>query len=190
MFMKMWSPLNRSPDPLTCFGERQPVGTYLLHLQVSDDLRICYGRFQQGRPLFTPAGPYLYVGSALSQRGATSLARRLLRHATRANGPPHPIRPHLQAIFNCQPPAAKRLHWHIDFLLEQTAVSLRHATLLFSATPQETAVARWLQQHPATAPLAPGLGASDHPRQSHLLAIGEDPLFRTELERFLTSLLP
>ena len=94
-------------------------GVYVLRVAVGAPLAVRFGRYGGGRPVPVPAGVYLYVGSALGARGATALAGRLLRHATRAAGPPQAIRPALHARLAAAGlvaplPAAKTLRWHID----------------------------------------------------------------------------
>ena len=74
---------------------------------------------------------------------------------------------------NLQLPAQKRLHWHIDYLLEDTAVSLTHILVIRSRTRLETAVARSLNADPRTFAPAPGLGATDDAGSTHLLGIYE-----------------
>lgn len=158
--------------PLTFFGDRALVcGTYLLHIRVKKDLWLQYGRFHQGRPIETPAGEYLYIGSALGRKGAASLPHRLLRHTTRAAGPPHPIRQALTDTFRLKGPTAKRLHWHVDYLVEETAVVIHHLTLMSGPQPLESEIARILNSQTACRPLAPGLGATDDPGLSHILRL-------------------
>ncbi|MCP4419399.1 MAG: DUF123 domain-containing protein, partial [Chloroflexi bacterium] len=115
-----------------------------------------------------------------AEKGSASLARRLLRHASRSEShSAHPIRAALLSQFaalnlgpsSLQPPAAKKLHWHIDFLLDEAAVDLTAVYLIRSATPLEKPLARWLAQHPTTHPLAAGLGGTDDPGGTHLLRV-------------------
>ncbi|NKQ37777.1 MAG: GIY-YIG nuclease family protein [Chloroflexi bacterium] len=164
-------------NPIIIFGEPVPTGTYILRIWVDTDLRVGFGRFGE---VALPCGAYLYVGSAMGQKGAASLARRLLRHATRAAGPPHPIREEMVRWFtavnlgqNLQPPAQKRLHWHVDYLLEETAVTLTHVLVIRSSKRLETTLARRLNADPRTFAPAPGLGASDDAGSTHLLGIRE-----------------
>ncbi|MCP4360733.1 MAG: DUF123 domain-containing protein [Chloroflexi bacterium] len=182
-------------DAVTIFGEDVPCGTYLLHMQVEWDLWVRYGRFQQGQPVFTPAGVYLYVGSALGQKGASSLARRLLRHATRVNGPPQAIRAEMVSQFtavnlghNLQPPAVKTLHWHVDYLLEETAVSLTHITLIRSPQQLEEKMARFLEETAVCHMIAKGLGAGDTAVDSHLFHLEKGTDLRPELALFIEAL--
>lgn len=158
--------------PLTFFGDRLLVsGTYLLHMAVAADSWVVYGRYQQGTPIHTPTGQYLYIGSALGKKGSSSLPRRLLRHATRAAEPPHPIQQPLADHFRMEPPTGKRLRWHVDYLLEETAVTIQHITLIHSTKRLESEIARILNHHLQISPLAPGLGATDDPGLTHILQI-------------------
>ncbi|NLF75010.1 MAG: DUF123 domain-containing protein [Chloroflexi bacterium] len=161
---------------LVFLGRSGPSGIYLLRLHVTQPLLLALGALHGGRPIGFPPGPYLYVGSALAQRGATSLPRRLLRHATRCAGAPHPLRRPLQLAFPVtSPPARKRLHWHVDYLLEAPAVSLSHALLVYTSRPLERAFAAWVQRRPNITAPVPGAGASDAPGQTHLFAVAPYP---------------
>lgn len=157
---------------LICLGAARPSGIYLLRLHVTQSLWVPLGAFQRGKVFHFPPGPYLYVGSALARRGPSSLPRRLLRHATRQSGPPHPLQRPLRHTFpEPSPPDGKRLRWHIDYLLEAPATRLTHALLLPTARPLEAAVAAWVQRRPFVAVPIPGAGASDTPGQTHLFAV-------------------
>ena len=121
-------------DSFCCWGAESQGGIYLLRLSVVESLRVQFGRFQQGQPIDVPPGDYLYVGSALGQKGSGSLARRLLRHASRSDvANPQPIRQQMLALFPqiglgptpLRPPTGKKLRWHVDFLLDEAAVELR-----------------------------------------------------------------
>lgn len=161
---------------LVGLGAPGPSGIYLLRLHVSRPLRLALGALHGGKPFVFPPGPYLYVGSALACRGATSLPRRLLRHASRRDGLPHPLqRPLRLAYPGHRPPAHKRLRWHVDYLLEPPGANLTHALLLHTGRPLERAFAAWVQQRPfITAPVR-GAGASDAPGQTHLFAVAPYP---------------
>lgn len=175
----------------TCFG-----GVYVLWLHVAAPLAVVFGRYRGGQAVAVPAGDYFYVGSALS-----GLAGRLLRHATRSSvrspalqrdfgreeerakaldyepkAPPHAIRDELAAHLAetglpARPPAAKRLHWHIDYLLDEMDVELAGVWGWRTAEPLERALATWLTAQPGVVPLAAGLGASDDRGRTHLLRI-------------------
>lgn len=156
-----------------------PGGCYVLRISVSEPLSLSFGRFRGGRPVAVPAGDYLYVGSALGQRGASSPAGRLLRHATRSgHRPPHALRDalleNLRAAGLAGPgqrlPSDKRLRWHIDYLLDETAAELTGVTFIRGAARLESVLARQLAKQPGVAPLAVGLGASDLPGETHLFS--------------------
>jgi Uri superfamily endonuclease len=166
---------------ITIFGDSSHTGAYVLWLEVRTDLALSFGRFRGGRVIAAPAGQYAYVGSALG-RGAASLAGRLLRHATRCGDrPPHTIRLELAARLaeiGLRPaggplPAAKRLRWHIDYLLDEAAVEITGVTAIRTGERLESELARRLAGQPGAAPLAAGLGASDTPGETHLLRLAE-----------------
>ena len=74
-------------------GDDSQAGTYVLRIRLKENTTLQFGRFKKGKLISLPIGDYIYVGSALSEKGATSLARRLIRHATRSGDkPPHVIR--------------------------------------------------------------------------------------------------
>ncbi|HKJ70394.1 MAG TPA: GIY-YIG nuclease family protein [Gammaproteobacteria bacterium] len=100
--------------------------TYTLWVYLDREIRIAVGAL--GRCTF-PAGWYAYTGSA--RRG---LRARLRRH--------------------CAPPAAKRMRWHVDYLLTSPHAAIRFMQL--SGDP-ECAVN---QRVAGTSP-CPGFGASD-----------------------------
>jgi len=159
-------------------------GAYVLRMCVAAPLSLLFGRFQRGRPVAVPAGEALYVGSAMGRRGSSTLARRLLRHATRTPPrPPHPIREELLARLQdagmggpaLAPPAGKRIHWHIDYLLDRPEVTLTHILAVRSRRPLEATLAQRLNRDPCTAIIAPGLGASDSAAPAHLLRLDAPP---------------
>lgn len=159
-------------------GDDYHSGVYLLRIRVMQPLSLAVGRFRGGRALGFPVGDYLYVGSALATKGATSLAMRLLRHATRSSPlPPHQLRATLAEVFagcglgNGQLPTAKRLHWHVDYLLDQPDVELSQVFVLRTDRPLEAALAEWLAAEEMTFIIQKGLGARDYPEQTHLLGV-------------------
>jgi Uri superfamily endonuclease len=181
---------------ITFWGDHGYTGGYILWVRASRDLALSFGRFQGGRPVAVPAGVYAYVGSAMGRRGATALAGRLLRHATRSAGkPPHAIRAALSAAFAAAPeteppvpPSNKRLHWHIDYLLDELEVAIEAVAVVRAAERVESRLARGLAAVPGVAPLLPGLGASDAPGETHLLRLPQRGLdWEGWISSFLTS---
>jgi Uri superfamily endonuclease len=160
-------------------GDSSHTGAYILWLEARADLALSFGRFRGGRVIAAPAGQYAYAGSAMG-RGATSLAGRLLRHATRhGDRPSHAIREELVARLaeaGLRPagdslPAAKRLRWHIDYLLDEIAVEIVGVTAIRTDARLESDLARRLAGQPGAVPLVAGLGASDVRGETHLLRL-------------------
>ena len=114
-------------------GDMSQAGTYVLRIRLKEDTALKFGKFKKGKLISLPAGDYTYVGSALSEKGATSLARRLVRHATRSGDkPPHAIREAMIHRFvdcglgprDLLPSHGKKLFWNIDFLLDLQLVEI------------------------------------------------------------------
>ena len=183
-------------SPITIGGDRAcRGGVYVLHVRLAAPRAVVFGRFRGGQPIAVPAGDIFYVGSALG-----GLAARLLRHATRSAvrrearqralpadeerpkapdyepGTPHAIRDELAARLAAaglpaRLPAAKRLRWHIDYLLDEPDVALAGVWAWRTAAPLESALANQLASQPGIVPVAAGLGASDDRGQTHLLRV-------------------
>lgn len=188
-------------ESLCCWGHGAQGGTYLLRLTVHQPLAVCFGRFQAGRRVAVPQGDYLYVGSALAQKGATSLARRLLRHASRSNGQkPQLIRQKMLDLFPkidlgptpLHPPTNKKLRWHVDYLLDEPFTELTAVYIIRSPQRVEESITRWLLALPDVSPIVPGLGATDDPGGTHLLRVTAVSswwtLFPDELSTFLRGI--
>jgi len=128
-------------------------GTYALVLHLEGGEEITIGKL--GTFSF-PAGCYLYVGSALGPGG---LDARLARH-----------RP---STSSGQRRCDKKLHWHIDYLLE-------HAQLVevWSAVSTARLECLWAQaarQLPGSETPVPGFGSSDCCCPSHLIYLVRKP---------------
>jgi len=122
----------------------------------------------------------------MGMRGASSLARRLLRHASRTNAEcPHAICADMVSAFEVAglgqspllPPARKTLHWHNDFLLDENAVLLSHVIVIRSDVRLESQIAQSLAASPDVFALAEGLGASDARGETHLFGIKNADIF-------------
>ena len=162
-------------EGVVLLGPDLSSGVYVLWIEVRATCDVCFGRFAGGRPMTLPPSPYLYVGSAMGTRGASTLARRLLRHATRGDGSPHSVRPALCAAWSQLPPGQKRLRWHVDYLLDLAAAELTGVVAVRTVAPREAKLADMLAQQAWIEPVAPGLGASDHWGSSHLLRVTGRP---------------
>ena len=164
-------------------GADSQAGTYILRIRLKKNTTLQFGRFKKGKLIALPAGDYTYVGSALSEKGATSLARRLVRHATRSGDkPPHTILEKMIHRFaecglgsgNLLPRQGKTLHWNVDFLLDLQAAEIVNIFAIRSAERLENRIAKWLEGDPRTNIIEPGLGANDVPGNTHLLRVRED----------------
>lgn len=169
----------KSKLAVTVLGEEAQGGAYVLRMHAPEPLAIHFGRFRKGEPVALAAGEYVYIGSAMGARGASSLARRLVRHATRRQGPPHEIREVMLAEFtrlglgsgDLRPRGAKRLFWHVDYMLEAPEVRLTHVLAVRSGARLEEELAAMAAAQAYRATPAAGLGASDVPGGTHLFAV-------------------
>ena len=117
---------------LVFIGEPLPSGSYVLRFHVAKRLEIRCGRFDCGKPVTFEQGNYLYIGSAMAEKGPSSLAGRLMRHATRlSNRPSHAIRRLMKAQFpafglgHYEPAGMKNPKWNVDWPLNEMSVRLR-----------------------------------------------------------------
>ena len=180
-------------EAYSVLGDSGRSGTYLLRIGIVRALDLAFGRFMGGKPVHLPAGEYAYVGSALGQ----GLAARLIRHATRTGGkPPHRLRGPMIAHFGAiglggrLPSRGKRLHWHVDYLLDHPAAELTCVIAVRSSTRLEPVLAARLENDPCTTIVAPGLGANDAPGHTHLLRVCAcEAWWAAWPETFLQSLL-
>ncbi len=169
-------------------------GTYVLRIQVKENLALAFGRFKRGKIISVPLGEYVYIGSALGEKGAVTLARRLVRHATRSSDhPPHAIRAHMLALFelgtgDLLPKRAKTLFWNIDYLLNQPAAELTYIVAIRCPQRLETPIARFIEDEPCTHIVEKGLGANDVAGSTHLLRVEADDKWWRELPERLAKL--
>ena len=168
---------------LTLIGSESQAGSYLLRIRVTTDLVLNFGRFKKGKQIAVSKGTYAYVGSALSQKGSTSLGRRLIRHATRTGQKPsQAIRQHLLERFqvvglgqgDLRPRNGKTLFWNIDHLLDRESVRLTHVIALRSPDRIEASLGQFMMQDKATVIFEAGLGANDVPGNTHILQVVAD----------------
>ncbi len=164
-------------------GENTQAGTYILRIRLEVSIELQFGRFKKGKLISLPAGDYTYVGSALSEKGSTSLARRLVRHATRsADKPPHIIRQEMIHQFrkyhlgppNPLPKSKKTLFWNIDYLLDLKETEIINIIAIRSTARLENTISEFLESNPDTHIIEKSLGANDSPRNTHVLRVKED----------------
>ncbi len=187
----------KNPSILIISDDSQ-VGTYILRIHLKENTTLKFGRFKKGKRISLPIGYYVYIGSALSEKGATSLARRLIRHATRSGDkPPHTIREKMIDQFakcglgsgNLLPRQGKTLHWNVDFLLDLQSAEIVNIFAIRSAERLENRIAKWLERDPQTDVIESGLGANDAPGATHLLRIQEDRMWWASLARKVMGIL-
>ena len=175
---------------IVIIGDDSQAGTYILRIHLKEHITLKFGRFKKSKRISLPIGDYVYIGSALSEKGATSLARRLIRHATRSGDkPPHAIREAMVKQFhNCGlgpsdplPKNGKTLHWNVDFLLDLPSAELVNIFAIRFTERLENKIAKRLEQDPYTGIIERGLGANDTPSNTHLLRIREDGMWWASL---------
>lgn len=131
--------------------EAKDRGSYLVILKLRKEKHITIGKMGN---LFFPPGYYVYAGSAMS-----SLTARLERHRR----------------------LRKNLHWHIDYLRQES--EFETALPIRSSVSLECPVARAMDT------LAdwkiPGFGSSDCSCPSHLFGMKSNPLHSPEFIRLL-----
>jgi Uri superfamily endonuclease len=184
---------------ITILGDQGQGGTYLLRMQVQRELMVRFGRFQGGRPILVPQGDVVYVGSAMAHQGSMTLARRLLRHATRRNREnPQQIREAMLEVFRdvglgtipLRPPSKKTLFWNIDYLLEEKDVELSQVVLMRSGIRLEDELALFLEMEPGSTAVAKGLGAHDRRGHTHVFIVRETADWWRRLPVRLEKYLP
>lgn len=188
---------NSIPSPIVVLGDSVPCGTYLLRMHLALDIQIAFGRFKKGKHVSLSSGEYVYVGSAMAQKGSTTLANRLMRHATRTdNQPPQPIRADLitklktldliPASFTS--PNPKKLFWNIDHFLDHPSVNLTQIFMIRSTPPLETTIAEMLENDSHTITFEKGVGANDTRSNTHLLRVKADEAWWANLPKRLIQL--
>jgi Uri superfamily endonuclease len=144
-------------------------GTYALLLKLDKQERITVGKL--GTFDF-PAGYYLYVGSALGPGG---LQARLARHRRVCESSPQ----------SSPSQTAKKLHWHIDYLLQQA-----QRIEVWSVASKERLECKWSEaarRLPEAQVPVRGFGSSDCHCPAHLIYFSARP-DREQFEQALQKL--
>lgn len=184
---------------LTYLGDDSRGGTYVLRIHVERPVKMAFGRFDDGRLFDVPRGDHAYIGSALADRGATCLARRLVRHACRCGRrPAHDIRHLMLDEFprvalgdgSLLPANGKHLRWNVDYLLNKPFAHLVAAYVIRHPHRIERKVGQQIQSDPAAVIYAPGLGANDINGNTHLLLIDDGDDWWRRLPDRLAEILP
>lgn len=119
-------------------------GTYILVIFIPEDIKISVGSL--GTIPFKE-GYYFYVGSAMGVSGSATLINRVKRHVL--------------------PPEKKKIHWHIDYLLQNKKSLLIRIDLIPSSQRLECLVAQELLN--LSDDFIENFGSSDCNCKSHLL---------------------
>jgi len=181
----------------TTFGNNSRAGSYLLFIRLTEPVDLSFGRFMGGQAIPLRKGCYLYVGSALGA-GIRSfpLASRLLRHASRSDGlKPHEIHRKLLDFFeekgldSKRKTSGKKLHWHIDYLLDLPTAELFHIVMVMSPLRLEHQLAELVGSMPEVTAVAERLGAQDAKSGSHLFYVTDPEAVMKSLKTSLPQLL-
>ncbi|MHA2092840.1 MAG: GIY-YIG nuclease family protein [Candidatus Kariarchaeaceae archaeon] len=167
-------------------------GVYILRIDVLESLAIRFGNFLSRKPIQFEPGEYLYLGSA--QGKGTSLAQRVIRHLNRTENKPnqsilHEVTNQLSSFTGNALPAArqKKLHWHIDYLLDNEHVIVKSVIMIGHPHPLEEKVATLLMHDTHTTIIEPGLGAQDYRDHTHLLRVNAPISWWTNLTNRVVS---
>jgi Uri superfamily endonuclease len=121
-------------------------GTYILTIEVLHDSNLIIGSLGE---IFFPSGLYFYIGSAMAKTGASTLLNRVKRHV-------------LKTI-------DKKVHWHIDYLLNSEYAKVIRLFLIPSKERYECIIAQEMVKKADK--YIPNFGASDCSCKSHLFHI-------------------
>ena len=169
-------------------------GTYLLQIYLMENLLVTFGKFNKGKPISLPAGYYLYLGSAMGKKGATTLPSRLLRHTLRTPPkPPHAIFQEVCKFFNIEKSTCmkktKTLHWHVDYLVDSLQAEIMKIAFMRSEKPLEHAWSTFINRSVMISIISPKLGASDYGKGSHLVRLKNGTRGWEEILRSISRLL-
>lgn len=123
-------------------------GSYILVLFLSKKVKIEIGAL--GALTFSK-GYYLYVGSAMGKIGSTTLENRVKRHLTDS--------------------ANKKIHWHIDYLLNGEHFLITKLYIVPSLTRLECVIARDIKE--VSDSFIKNFGSTDCSCKSHLFYFEE-----------------
>ena len=148
-------------------------------IEVMKPIKVVFGRYGGGKPIVLDAGMYVYLGSARNK----ALGSRLLRHMRRSGEKRgHDIEGVLReklreaGLLGMERPGKeKRLHWHVDHLLDREEAVVWLAAAVRTEERLEVALGEWLMGMGETTAFAPGLGASDVRRNTHLMRVDAGP---------------
>lgn len=174
---------NMEISKIYILGDESQAGTYVLKIRLYKNTNLKFGGFKKGKLISLLEGHYTYVGSALSEKGSTSLARRLVRHATRTSPKPHhKIRDDMLLHFQVcglgppdpLPKNGKKLYWNIDYLLDLEVAEIINVIAIRSTQRLESTIGKYLENRKDTQIIEKGLGANDSPNNTYILRMNTD----------------
>ena len=121
-------------------------GTYILVVKISQNSKIIIGALGS---ISFPKGIYLYVGSAMATTGAITLLNRIKRHVLKESH--------------------KKIHWHIDYLLNSKKAQIIRVYMIPSREKYECIVAQEIIKK--SDKYISKFGSSDCSCKSHLFYI-------------------
>ena len=119
-------------------------GTYILEIYLEKDSQISIGAL---KTVPFKNGYYYYIGSAMGEAGSSTLLNRVKRHI--------------------KDPENKKVHWHIDYLLEDENAILIRLFLIPSAQKLECIIAHEFLE--SSDGYIKDFGSSDCKCKSHLV---------------------
>ncbi len=159
-----------------------------MFIEIMKNIDVVIGKQNKGHPLKFPEGRYLYVGSATGTT-STSLSQRLARHCIRRIGAPQPVLKDLAEVigklgFPFRIPRSKSLRWHVDYLLEDTRVTLTNIFFEMSQRGNEREWVDLLWNSDHVVPFGKGFGGSDDKGRTHLFQMKEQTNMKKLLDEF------
>ncbi len=190
-----------SRDAVHIHGNDGQGGAYVLVLSVPQAVQISV--YKRPIEINFPAGTYIYIGSAQAQvpTKSAALGKRLWRYTEPVRrGAHHAIRRDLVATLlahslgpadpaRLQMRGRKRLHWAVDYVLDNPGVELTAIHAVRSPVRYETLLGRHLANHPLTSIVRQGMGASDVPGNTHLLGVQNPTRLQRHLEALFSGLV-
>ena len=84
----------------------------------------------------------------------------------------------------------KKLHWHIDYLLDCAEAEIEHIVIIRCPSKIEHKLSAFLDSLEDTCPIARRLGAQDTRNSNHLLRISDRKQILEQLGQYIPSLIP
>lgn len=169
--------LSSEDDAMHCISPQteHPNGTYVLRIKLTENREVVFGRFKKGKTIQMKRGHYIYIGSALGQKGSSSLGNRLRRHTSRSDGnSPHEIQAPMLKLFDSlgisytKRPSQKKLFWNIDHLLDLDVAEIIGLIFIRNPIPLENTWSEWFESLNDTTTFEKGLGANDSKGHTHV----------------------